>query len=500
MADWLNNDAEMKVQRTNAGVLKNTAEAIVVGVYSDHRLAGSAAKVDKASGGLLKKLIDSGEFSGKPNEVVPLYSVAGLASPLVVAVGLGSQEKFNRSTAFRAAGAASRNLAAKKRKQVAFYLGDGWTEDQHENGVAGAIVGCHGQDLYRAEKKRYPFESLEWSGAEESTVNAGAIQGQSVNLTRRLVNEPPQEIYPESFAQVAGEVAGSCGLAIEVWDEHRLEREQCGSLLGVAKGSARPPRLVILRYAGGKSGQPPLAYVGKGVTFDSGGLSLKTSDGMKTMKCDMAGAATVLGAMQAIARLKLPINAVGLMGLVENMPSGTAMKLGDVLHARNGRTIEVLNTDAEGRLVLADVLDVAVGLGAARIIDLATLTGACVVALGNDVGGAMTNDDGWCNTVLEAAKTCGEALWQLPMFGEYGEMIKSDVADIKNIGDGRSAGAITAAKFLEEFVGQTPWTHLDIAGPAFSDKPQAWIDGGASGVFVRTLIEVARRWSERRSR
>jgi leucyl aminopeptidase len=229
-------------------------------------------------------------------------------------------------------------------------------------------------------------------------------------------------------------------------------------------------------------------------------LSLKTNEGMSAMKCDMAGAATVLGAMQAIARLKLPINAVGLMGLVENMPSGTAMKLGDVLRARNGRTIEVLNTDAEGRLVLADVLDVAVGLGAARIIDLATLTGACVVALGGDVAGAMSNDDAWCNTVLEASKTCGEAIWQLPMFAEYGEMIKSDVADIKNIGDGRSAGAITAAKFLEEFVGKTPWTHLDIAGPAFNGKPQAWIDGGATGVYVRTLIEVARGWSERRGR
>ena len=479
MADWLNSDTEMKVQRTTTAVLKNPAEAVVVGVYSDSRLAGGAGKIDKASGGLLKRLFDHHDLSGKLNEVVPLYSVPGVAASLVLVVGLGSHEKFNRPAAFRAAGTASRYLAAKQRKHVAFYLGDGWTDDQHENGVAGAIVGCHGQDLYRAEKKRYPFDVLEWFGAEEAVVSAGAILGQSVNLTRRLVNEPPQEIYPESFAQVAGEVAGSCGLAIEVWDEHRLEREQAGSMLAVAKGSARPPRLVIVRYSGGKAAQAPLAFVGKGVTFDSGGLSLKTSDGMKTMKCDMAGAATVLGAMQAIARLKLPINAIGLMGLVENMPSGTAMKLGDVLRARNGRTIEVLNTDAEGRLVLADVLDVAVGLGAARIIDLATLTGACVVALGMDVAGAMTNDDAWCGTVLEAAKTCGEALWQLPMFAEYGEMIKSDVADIKNIGDGRSAGAITAAKFLEEFVGQTPWTHLDIAGPAFSEKPQAWIDGGA---------------------
>jgi leucyl aminopeptidase len=215
---------------------------------------------------------------------------------------------------------------------------------------------------------------------------------------------------------------------------------------------------------------------------------------MKTMKCDMAGAATVMGAMQAIARLKLRVNVMGLMGLVENMPGPGAMKLGDVLKARNGRTIEVQNTDAEGRLVLADVLDVAVERKAARIVDLATLTGACVVALGNDVAGLMTNDQTWCDAVAAAARTCGEPAWQLPMFPEYAEQIKSDVADIKNVGDGRWGGAITAAKFLEEFVAGVPWVHIDIAGPAFLEKSKSWIDGGASGAFVRTLVEIARGW------
>ena len=253
---------------------------------------------------------------------------------------------------------------------------------------------------------------------------------------------------------------------------------------------------MILRYQRrAKPDAPLLAIVGKGVTFDSGGLSLKPPDGMLTMKCDMAGAATVLGAMQAIARLKLPVNVVGLMGLVENMTGPAAYKLGDVLTARNGRTIEVHNTDAEGRLVLADVLCVAVETGAAKIIDLATLTGACVVALGTDVAGA---DDERSTVVRRRAgrgPRGGRAgLAIADVCRSYDEQIKGEVADIKNVGDGRWGGAITAAKFLEQFVGKKPWTHLDIAGPAFSEKPKPWTDGGASGALVRTLVEVARGW------
>jgi leucyl aminopeptidase len=366
------------------------------------------------------------------------------------------------------------------------------TAELTESGVSGALVGCQGQDLYRSEKKRHPFEELLWSGSDARAIEAGRILGESINLTRRLVNEPPQEVYPGSFAEQAELIATEYGLQSEVWDQSRLEIERCGSLLAVAKGSSKPPRLVILRHDGGPANQPPLALVGKGVTFDSGGLSLKPTDSMLTMKCDMAGAATVLGAMQAIARLKLPLNVIGLMGLVENMTGPAAMKLGDVLTARSGKTIEVHNTDAEGRLVLADVLDVAVERGAARIIDLATLTGACVVALGNDVAGLMTNDQAWCDAVAAAAQACGEPAWQLPMFAEYSELIKSEVADIKNVGEGRWGGAITAAKFLEEFVAGKPWVHMDIAGPAFLEKSKPWLDGGATGIFVRTLVEVAR--------
>jgi leucyl aminopeptidase len=472
------------------------ADAVALGVYADGPLSAAATAVEQATGGLIARLKEQKEFSGKPYELLTIVAPAGFQTPLLLLVGLGPREKFDAGMAYRSAAAAARQLAAKPRSRVAMYLGDGWSAEQIESGLAGAMVGCQGQDLYRAEKNRHPFETLLWAGADHATLARGQILGESVNLTRRLVNEPPQDMYPESFAAAAGQVADECGLSIEVWDQHKLEQERCGSLLAVAKGSSRPPRLVIVRYQGAGENDPVLGIIGKGVTFDSGGLSLKTPDGMLTMKCDMAGAATMLGALRAIALLKLPVNVVGLAGLVENMTGPAAMKLGDVLHARNGTTIEVHNTDAEGRLVLADVLAVAVDEGVARLVDLATLTGACVVALGTEVAGLMTNDQSWCDAVASAARQCGEPVWQLPMYPEiYDDNIKGEVADIKNVGDGRWGGAISAAKFLERFVDGKPWTHIDIAGPAFRDKPKPWSDAGASGTYVRTLVELARSWN-----
>lgn len=484
------------ITSTRQNVLKAEAEAVVVGVFADTGLTSPAIEIDRAGGGVLARLIESKEIAGKPYELTPLWSPPGVNARLVLLVGLGEQAKFDRGMAYRSAAAAARQVATRPRDRVAFYLPGGPADEWVASGIAGALAGCQGQDLYRAEKKRHPIGEIAWADASDAAVAAGEIIGDSVNLARRLVNEPPQELYPASFTARAAEIAQECGLEIEIWDQDRLERERCGALLAVAQGSAKPPRLIILRHTGGQANEPPLAFIGKGVTFDSGGLSLKPSDSMKTMKCDMAGAATVLAAMRAISRLKLPVNVVGVAGLVENMPSGSAMKLGDVLTARNGKTIEVLNTDAEGRLVLADVLDVALGLKPSKMIDLATLTGACVVALGVDVAGAMTNHQSWCDELLAAARTCGEPIWQLPMFAEYREDIRSEVADIRNIGDGRWAGAIAGGKFLEEFVGDVPWVHLDIAGPAFYDKPKPWLDAGASGMFVRTLIEAAQTQSK----
>ncbi len=484
----------MQIHRIHSSVTETEADAVVVGVFEEAALSGAAAQVDAALNGAIRRLVERKEFSGRSYEMAPLLVPAGRARQVLV-VGQGKREKFDAGAAFRVSAAAARHLAAKSRASVAFFLDDAWPAEWTENGVCGAIVGCHGQDLYRAEKNRHPFGALAWSGGSEPAIANGRILGESVNLTRRLVNEPADEIYPETFAARAAEVAQQNGLEIETWDQKRLEAERCGALVAVAKGSNRPPRLVMLRYFGAGQGAPALAIVGKGVTFDSGGLSLKTPEGMLTMKCDKAGASTMVGAVQAIAQLKLPINVIGIAGLVENMTGPAAMKLGDVLRARNGRTIEVHNTDAEGRLVLADLLSLAVDLGVAKIVDLATLTGACVVALGTEVAGVMTNNQPWCDAVVSAARRQGEPIWQLPMYADvYDELIKSEVADIKNVGDSRWGGAITAAKFLEQFVGTTPWAHIDIAGPAFRDKPRPWSDAGASGQFVRTLVQIAREW------
>lgn len=480
----------MHVQLTTEKCHEIDADVIVIGVEADQDLEGAAADFDQATDGLLTTLIESQEITGAANSLTTIYEPPGVNADIAVVVGLGDNLE-DPALSFKAAGSAAKQIAAKKRQTVAFYL----DALQIDDAVCGSIVGCHGQDLFRKEKNIHPFETLIWSTDDETDVRRGEILGNAINLTRRVVNLPASEIYPETFVAECEHVAEHFDIDLEVWDQDRLESEGCGALLAVARGSERPPRLAILSYMAGPEDQEPLALVGKGVTFDSGGLSLKPSEFMMDMKCDMAGAATVLGAIQAIARLKIPVNVVGLVGLAENMVSGRSYKLGDVLKTRNGKTVEVHNTDAEGRLVLADVLDVALSRKVGKIVDLATLTGACMVALGKYVAGVMTNDQAWCDTLIGSAEVCGESIWQLPMDAEFGEQIRSQVADIKNVGEGRWGGAITAAKFLEEFVGDTPWSHIDIAGPSFLDKPLAWMDAGATGCMVRTLVELATRYS-----
>jgi leucyl aminopeptidase len=459
--------------------------------------------LDQAYGGVLARLDATGELPVKPNALLALRGLAGGTSPRMLLVGLGKE--VTAGSVERVLHTAVRAICDKPETRPAFVLptqsvGSVSPEAYAQAAVSAAVVGVTGQDLYKAERARHPFPAMQLvsAGAANAGVERaaarGRILGEAVSLTRELVNRPPAEITPSGFAQRAEQVAQQLGMKCQVWDQTRLVQERMQALLAVSQGSSQPPRLVQLEYRGGGAEAPTWAFVGKGVTFDSGGLSLKPTDGMLTMKCDMAGAATVLGAMTAVAKLKLPVNVVGLMGLVENMTGGSAYKLGDILTARNGVTIEVLNTDAEGRLVLADVLSYAVDLGVDRIVDLATLTGACVVALGEEVAGAMTNDQAWCDQVVAAGKAVGEDLWQLPMFDLYDELIKGDVADIKNTG-GRWGGAISAAKFLQRFVGGKPWVHLDIAGPAFASSSKPHRDGGATGAYVRTLVELAQRAS-----
>jgi leucyl aminopeptidase len=480
------------------------ADWLIVPVVEDEPLHTSCTILDAALQGVIGRLRETGDLTGKTNELVPLLDVRGIGARRVLMVGLGKRVEMDRGVLVAAAAAAARDTTGKQLERLALVLPDPSYGYPIENlalalGV-GLMQGSQGPGLRKTKAERFvprEFCLLAPPQTSESDVKRGAIragiEGRAVALVKELVNTPPCDLYPETFADRARQVAQEAGLECTVLDRQQLEAERMESLLGVARGSDRPPRFVILRHRGG--GQRTLGLVGKGVTFDSGGLSLKTNDQMLDMKCDMAGAATALAAMQAIANLKIPINVQAYLPLVENMPSGKALKLGDVLRARSGKTIEIHNTDAEGRLILADALAYAVDDKVDNLVDLATLTGACLVALGMEVAGAMSNNEVWLKRVLAASQRAGEKAWALPMFPLYGEMIKSKVADIKNTGGSRYGGAITAAKFLEEFVGDTPWVHLDIAGPAWLEHENASRDAGGTGSFVRTLVELAYDYS-----
>lgn len=477
-----------QVQHCDQTISQVDADAIIVGFFSDAQLP-YASELSSATEDFVGNLMNNGDFDAKPQEVLLLPYLSGIEANRLVLVGLGEQRDYDAKTAFRAAGAAAKALATKPRGRVALFFPEAFLTEA----VTGVLVATEGQDIFRQERKISPFGQLLVATDKANLYQEADTIGRAVNQARLLVNQPANLLYPESLAAAAVAAGQQAGFSAEVWDRDRLEQEQCRTLLAVAEGSDKPPRMLIMRYQGNGDG-PTLGLVGKGVTFDSGGYSLKPSDAMLDMKCDMGGAATVIGALQAIAELKLPVNVTGYCGLVENMISGSAFRLGDVIKTRNGKTVEIHNTDAEGRLVLADVLDVAVNDGVSHLVDFATLTGACLVALGTECAGVFTNEQAWCDRFLEASRQTGEDAWQLPMTPNFNEQIKSNVADIKNVGNGRWGGSITAAKFLEEFVGQVPWIHVDIAGPAWSDSPQKWIDGGGTGCFVRTLVELAKSY------
>lgn len=483
----------MELNVSRSPVEQYDATSLVVTSLDSDQLSGTVAELDKLTDGYFSRLKRNEDLPVKVGKCVLCFGVPGLKAESVLVAGCGKEVDFDAGTAFRCAGAAAKLLAERKRSRVGFYFGN-LADDLMANAIAGASSGCVGQDLFREERNLQPMDAMDWLLVSADVLERGRIVGDGILLARELVNLPANYVYPESFALRAAEAAIASGLELEIWDELRLRKEGCGALLAVAAGSTKPPRLVIARHAGTKK-QPPTALVGKGVTFDSGGLSLKPSDSMLAMKCDMAGAATVLATMQTLARLQVSTPVIGVMGLVENMISGNCYKLGDVVTARSGKTIEIHNTDAEGRMVLADALNVAIQEKPARIVDLATLTGACLVALGTDVAGLMSNDGELENEIRQAADRVGELVWPLPMHDHFAQQIQSKVADIKNVGAGRWGGAITAAKFLEEFVEGLPWTHMDIAGPAFLDTPQPHLDAGGTGAMVRTLVD----WIEHQS-
>ncbi len=491
----------MKIRVLQQPVSDIAVDWLVLPVIAAQPLRETHPSLADEAATAMARLEEGGDFSAKPGELVRLFSVAGIASERVLLVGLGSVEELTPSRIQRGLTAAVREVCSRPDRRVAIAIPATGDATRFSESAAIALqTGPVSPQLYRSEPERHPLaeamilvDASTQVDACEAAVERGEVLGASVNLTRELVNRHPGELYPETFADRAAQVAQEFGIQCRIFDEPQLLQERMNCLLAVSAGSDRPPRMVSLTYDGG--GDRHLVLVGKGVTFDSGGLSIKPSDSMKSMKADMAGAATVLGAIVAIARLGLPLKVTGLMGLVENMTGGRAYKLGEVLTARNGLTVEVLNTDAEGRLVLADVLDYATDLNPDWTVDLATLTGACVVALGEEVAGAFTNSQPLCDSVMAAASDAGEEIWQLPMFDSYAEQLKSEVADLKNIGT-RWGGAITAAKFLERFAGEGPWVHLDIAGPSFAESARPGMDSGATGSFVRTLVALASRLAD----
>lgn len=477
------------------------ADWLIAGVWENEPLPGPLQALDGRLDGTLTRLRERGDLSGKYRELTPLLDCTGIAATRLLMVGMGPRSRADIGVLQGAAATAARSITTRETIRIAMLVPEGSNGVEETLAAIGVGLRCgsEGPGLRKGKPERFaPREVVLAVPAEAdgSAVQAGLrraeVEGKAVGLARELVNLPPCDLYPETFADRARQTASQAGVECLVFDEKQLAAEHMQVIMAVARGSEKPPRLVLLRYRGNGDG-PLLGLVGKGVTFDSGGLSLKTTDQMVDMKCDMAGAAAVLASVCAMAELKLPVNVLGLCPLVENLPGSRAMKLGDVIRARNGKTIEVLNTDAEGRLILADALSYAVDQKVARLVDLATLTGACMIALGSEVAGLMSNDENWSVAVREAAARAGEKVWPLPMFPLYRDMIKSDVADMKNTGGSRYAGAISAAKFLEEFVDDVPWVHLDIAGPAWAEKENASRDAGGTGCMVRTLIELGRR-------
>src|ERR1700726_752243 len=456
-------------------------DALVSYVFEDADLIqGTLADIDKSANGLLRKLASSAEFTGKPLEMTLIHAPAGLKAIRLLLVGAGKRDKFDVATLRKIAGAALRYLKSRSVKRPAFLVRENdLTEDSAQAIAEGAITANFETDKYKSDKKNdKSIESVAIAGysdrdksAAEKGLNRGRIIAEAQNFARDLVNAPSNLLTPKILAEKAEAMAKESGLAVDILDEKRIAYLKMGALLSVAQGGPEPPRMIVVTYTPAnppKPGAPVIGLVGKAVTFDTGGISIKPADGMEKMKYDMAGGAAMIGAMHAIAQLKPAVWVIGVVCAAENMPSGSAMKPGDVQIAMSGKSIEIINTDAEGRLVLADGLAYARQLGATHLIDAATLTGACVVALGMVNAGVFSNDEETYRHFTTALETSGERFWRLPVEDDYKEMIKSSIADIMNTGGSRWGGAITAAMFLKEFVEETPWIHLDIAGVAWT--------------------------------
>ncbi len=503
---------DVKVQR--GSIEATQADVIVVNLFEGVELpAGATGAVDKALNGAISEVIRSGDYRGKLNELSVLYSRGALPAKRVIVVGLGKVADFNLDRVRQAAAWSARrarDLGCKSIATVAHGAGTGQIDaaSAAQAVVEGVLLGLYEWREHRnAPRDRGPVESLtvvEFDESKLAAIESGAGAGEGIALgvtrARDLVNEPPNYLLPENLAQAAVKMAQDTGVKCAVHDIAWMRLQKMGALLGVTQGSAHPPQFIELDYQGSEAA--PVICVGKGITFDSGGISLKPAEGMDAMKNDMGGAAAVIGAVEAVARLKLPVHVMGLIPTCENLPSGTAYRPADVLTARNGTTIEIISTDAEGRLILADALCYAADFKPQAVIDLATLTGACVTALGENVAaGFFCNDDDLSRRIKIASNNTNEKLWRLPLYDEYRDKVRSDNADIKNTG-GRSGGVGTSAVFLEEFTSY-PWAHWDIAGMATDTigytalTPRIrlpYVIRGGTGFGVRALVDLIRNW------
>jgi len=459
------------------------------------------ATSDPAVQSVAAELLSGGEVTGKPFEINLLHKPAGLKAKRLLLVSGGAAKKFTTYDLRRIAGAAARTLKSRGIRSFAFIAPTSIPAEEAVRAIVeGALVGNFDPDYYRSDRKDQKIDALTIlvagdKAALEKTANAAQIIGESQNFTRDLVNEPSNRMTPTILADRAKKMCGEVGLKCEVYGADKIKEMKMGAFWSVAQGSDEPPALIVMRYdPAGAPEKPVLGLVGKGITFDTGGISIKPADGMEKMKYDMAGGATMIGAMRAIALLKPKVKVIGIVCATENMPSGKAQKPGDVQIAMSGKSIEIINTDAEGRLVLADGLFYARQLGCTHLVDAATLTGAVVVALGYANAGIFANDDAMYERFHKANDEAGEKMWRLPLDDEYKENIKSGIADIVNSG-GRWGGAINAAMFLKEFAEDTPWIHLDIAGTAWMEDQKPWIAKGPSGIALRSLVEFVKSFA-----
>jgi leucyl aminopeptidase len=497
----------MEIKVKKGALLKQKTACLVLGAFIGKLGTPALAELDQILEGAITRAAREKEFTGKQGQTLLLHSGKRLAAERILLVGLGKEkgagdERLRQGVATATTFLQGRQISTFTVSLPSFSLREAGMAAKAQAAAEGIALAAYRFDRYRTEKREeLPPELKEvWLLIEtqknlrevEAGVETARCICRGVALARDLVNEPGNVKSPEFLAGRATAVADEVGLKCSVLGKMELEKEGFGALLGVAQGSVREPRLIVLEYHGGNRDAQPIALIGKGVVFDAGGISLKPAEKMDEMKMDMAGGATVLGTLLAAALLKLPVNLVGIIPAVENLPSGSAIRPGDILTSLSGRTIEVLNTDAEGRLILADALTFAARFKPRVVIDLATLTGACVIALGHHATAALGNHTGLIRQLLRAGEESGERLWQLPLWDDYAAQIKSEIADVKNIG-GRAAGTITAAAFLQKFAEDFTWAHLDIAGTAWEEKGRHYLPKGGTGVGVRLLIHYLRK-------